>query len=194
VTLFGPVDSGFGIRVSREIALHPTEPIMRVTSTFEKLKGSSRQVGVWVITQVKNAERIIVPLPASTLFSKGYTNLGSIPKGLIVTNGLVSLARDPNASTKIGTDAGALLWVGTNVTLLIESPRTPGVAAKGFPDSGCSAEVYTNPNPVPYIELELLGPLATLVTNDFLTATSVYTLFRRSQPTAMQEAEKILAR
>jgi hypothetical protein len=194
VTLVGPVDSGFGMRVVREIALHPTEPIMRVSSTFEKLRGSARQVGVWVITQVNNAERVFVPLPASTIFAKGYTNLSSLPKGLVVTNGLVSLARDPNASSKIGTDAGGVVWVGTNTTLLIESPRSPGVGPKGFPDGGCSAEVYTNPNPTPYIELELLGPLATLATNDTLSATSIYSLFRRGQAGAMDEAQSVLSR
>jgi hypothetical protein len=137
---------------------------------------------------------VLMPVPNNTLFPKGYAPQGSVPKGLVVTNGWVSLARDPTTATKIGNDAGALVWVGTNQVLLAESPRQPGLPKTSFPDGGASAEVYTNPNPVPYVELELLGPLSQLGTNNTVSATSVYTLFRRSQPTPLGEAEKILER
>ena len=70
----------------------------------------------------------------------------------------------------------------------------PGVPKNGYPDAGCSAEVYTNPNTAPYIELELLGPLAKLGTNNTLEATSVYTLFRRTEATPLDEASQILGR
>jgi len=193
-TLTGPVDSTFGTRVVRQVALHPTEPIMRVSSTFEKLTGKTNQMSVWVVTQVKDAERVFVPVPNPTLFAKGYTALGTVPRGLLVTNGLVSLARDLSTGCKIGNDAGALLWVGTNSVLLIESARVAGVPRSGYPDSGCSAEVYTNPNPTPYIELELLGPLVKLGTNNTLQATSIYTLMRRSEAAALDEARRILER
>ncbi|MBI4662536.1 MAG: hypothetical protein HY735_27290 [Verrucomicrobia bacterium] len=194
VTLAGPVDSTFGTRVVRRISLHPVEPILRVSSTFEKRIGKTNQMSVWVVTQVKEAERVFVPVPAGSLFPNGYTALGTVPKGTVVTNGLVSLARDPSAGCKVGNDAGALLWVGTNSVLLVESPRVPGIPKNGYPDAGCSAEVYTNPNPTPYIELEMLGPLVRLGTNDTLEATSVYTLFRRTQATAREEAKRILGR
>jgi hypothetical protein len=194
VNLIGPVDSTFGTRVVRRIALHPTEPLMRVTTTFEKVTGKTNQMSVWVVTQVKEAERIFVPVSDPSAFAKGYTALGTVPKGLLVTNGLVSLARDRSTSCKIGNDAGALLWVGTNAMLLIESARVPGMPRTSYPDSGCSAEVYTNPDPTPYIELELLGPLAKLGPGQTLEATSVYTLLRRSEPTALEEAMRILRR
>lgn len=76
--------------------------------------------------------------------------------------------------------------------LLIESARVPGVAKSGYSDSGCSAEVYTNPNLTAYIELELLGPLARLGTNDTLTAVAVYSLARRIELTPLEEATRLL--
>jgi hypothetical protein len=33
-------------------------------------------------------------------------------------------------------------------------------------DNGCSAEIYSNPNPARYIELEFLGPLTSLGVGD----------------------------
>jgi hypothetical protein len=191
-TLTGPIDSTYGTRVIRHVALHPSEPILRVRSTLEKVTGRTNQMGVWIITQVKDAERVFLPVPNASIFAKGYAALGSLPKDLVVTNGLVSLSRDRTTSSKIGNDAGALLWVGTNSMLLVESPRIPGVAKTGYPDSGCSAEVYTNPNPAPYIELELLGPLARLGTNNTLSAVSLYTLFRRTVGNPLEAAIEIL--
>ena len=96
-------------------------------------------------------------------------------------------------SSKIGNDAGALLWVGTNCMLLIESPRVLGVAGRSYPDNGCSAEVYTNPNPAAYVEMELLAPLVSLEANSTSEATSIYSLFRRTQPTALDEAKLIFS-
>ena len=193
VTMTGPVDATFGTRVVRCISLHPTEPILRVATTFEKISGNANQIGVWVITQLKEAQRVYLPIPNNSIFPKGYTALGEVPAGLQVANGLVALSRDPKAATKIGNDAGALLWVGTNCALLIESARRPGAAEAGYSDHGCSAEVYTNPNPTPYIELELLAPLANLDVGNTAEAVSVYSLFRRTQPTALDEATKIFA-
>ena len=147
VILTGPVDSTFGTRVVRRITLHPTEPILRVSTRFEKMTGGNSQIGVWVITQTKEAQRVYVPVPANSVFSTGYTNIpgNPAPPSLTVSNRLVSLVRDPNASSKIGTDSGTLLWVGTNYMLLVESPRIPGLAKTSYPDGGCSAEIYTNP-------------------------------------------------
>ena len=191
-TLTGPIDSRYGARVVRRITLHPSEPIMRVATTLEKVSGATNQVGVWVITQVKEAERVFVPVPAGSLFAKGYTALGSIPKSLVLTNGLISLSRDRSAGTKIGNDAGAMLWVGTNTVLLLESARIPGVPKSGYPDAGSSAEVYTNPDPTPYIELELLGPLARLGVNDTLSMATVYSLLRRTSDDPLGEAVRVL--
>ncbi len=193
VTLTGPVDKTFGTRVVRRIELHPQEAVLRVVSTFEKISGDPSRIGVWVITQVKEGERVFVPIPKNSIFPTGYTAIGSVPRGLVVTNGLVALASDPNAATKIGNDAGALLWVGNDSLLLIESPRISGLAEGSYPDNGCSAEVYTNPNPAAYVEMELLAPLVNLEANRTAEATSIYSLFRRTQPTALDEAKLIFA-
>ena len=142
VTLTGPVDSTFGTRVVRRIMLHPTKLILRISSTFEKVSGDAIQTGVWVVTQLKEGQRVFMPIPKNSVFPTGYTVIGDVPSGLVVTNRLVSLSRDPDASSKVGNDADALLWVGTNSMLLMESPRISGKAEAEYPDSGCSAEIY----------------------------------------------------
>jgi hypothetical protein len=191
VTLTGPVDATLGTRVIRRITLHPTGPVLRISSTIEKISGDASQTGVWVITQLKEGQRVFMPVPKNSVFPIGYTAIGDVPSGLVVTNGLVCLSRDPNAPTKVGNDAGTLLWVGANSMLLLESPRISGLTNAEYPDSGCSAEIYTNPNPTPYLEMELLAPLAALGAGNTSEATVLYSLLRRTQPTALQEAMKV---
>ncbi|MDD5140012.1 MAG: hypothetical protein PHY43_07120 [Verrucomicrobiales bacterium] len=195
VTLTGPVAPAFGTRVVRRITLHPTEPILRVSTTFEKMSGVNNQMGVWVITQTKDAQRIFMPVPANSVYTSGYTSIpgNPLPPVLTVTNNSVSFVRNPNTSSKIGNDAGALLWVGTNNMLLIESPRLPGLAKTNYPDGWCSAEVYVNAGSTAYIELELLAPMVNLGAGNTAEATSVYSLFRRTQPTPFDEAIKIFS-
>jgi hypothetical protein len=85
------------------------------------------------------------------------------------------LKRSPNKSTKIGTDASVLEWRNRRLMLRIESPRIPGAE---YPDQSSSAEVYTNPDPLPYVELEMLGPLKTMKVGDVIAQTNTYSLRR----------------
>jgi hypothetical protein len=62
-----------------------------------------------------------------------------------------------------------------------------------YPDDGCSAEIYTNPDPLPYVELEMLGPLTKLVLGDKITRTSSYTLLRRTEVDPELEVRRLLS-
>jgi hypothetical protein len=84
-----------------------------------------------------------------------------------------------------------LLWVGEQTMVLIESPRN---RQRRYPDNGSSAEVYTNPDPDAYVELELLGPLQLLEVGQRMEATSVYQLFRRKHADPEQDARRVLKR
>jgi hypothetical protein len=127
-----------------------------------------------------------------SLFPEGYTLLGQgTPPNLVASNGLVSLARDPKSAYKIGLDSDSLLWVGEKHILKISSPR---VSYTEYPDKGSSMEIYTNPDPLPYIELETLGPLHLLHPDETITRNNTYTLLRRTKPTAEEEARAVFKR
>ena len=192
VALVSPVDPYYGIRTLRRIELDDKQPIMRVTTTYEKVSGKSVRVGIWTITQLKDPLGIYVPLAPETILPKRYALLSQKPPpSLKVAAGLISLSRDPSASYKIGSDAGALVWVGAKHALRIDAPRQ----RKGeYPDQGSSVEVYTNPDPLHYVELETLGPLQTLKTGERMEHTVTYTLLRRSELDPEAEARRILSR
>ena len=186
------VDTNYGIRAVRRITLDPARPVMTIATTFEKVRGEPVKVAVWVITQLKDPQGAYLPVPKISINPAGFTIVSkSAPPSLKVERGLLSLKRDAATAFKIGNDAESLLWVGDKHVLRIDTRR----AALGeYTHQGNSAEIYTNPDVLPYVELETLGPVATLRPGDSLTQTNTYTLSRRSSAAPEAEARKILAR
>jgi hypothetical protein len=82
-----------------------------------------------------------------------------------------------------------MAWIGQKLAVRIDAEAGPGE----FPDGGCVTEIYTNPDPLPYVELETLGPLTTMSVGDKIERTTVYTILPRSESDAEAEARKILA-
>ena len=201
VELVTPVDPAYGIRARRRISLDPRAAVMRVTTRYEKVQGEPRKVGVWTITQTREPVDVYIRLPQNSMNKDGYVRMekGDLPANLKVEdsqNGagrVISLTRDAGKASKIGTDGGTLLWVGEDDILRMDSPRLNNPAAE-YPDQGSSAEVYTSPNPLQYVELEMLGPLVEMKTGDHIERTTTYTLMHRRAQDARAEALQILAK
>ena len=194
ILLTSAIDPWFGIRTKRVLELHASLPRLTIKTTYEKVEGAPLKAGVWIITQLKDPVLVVAPLPEKTRFAEGFDRQSAenLPTDLMVTNGLVSMRRHPTKSTKIGTDAGTLLWVGDKTMVKIDSPR---IADAGYPDNGSSAEVYTNGGETwKYVELEMLGPVADLKPGDTLSQTNTYTLYRRENADPLTDAKRVLAR
>ena len=174
VTLVSPVDPGFGIGVRRRVELDPNRPVMTITTSFDKKAGPPNEIGVWVITQLKDPVEIHVLLPDSSGPRPGFNRLSAeAPPDLRRLDGRLTLTRDPLVKHKIGAQAGSLVWVGQKEVLRIDSELVRGGK---YPDDGSSAEVYTSSDPLPYVELEMLGPLVTLEAGHTIERVSRYTL------------------
>jgi hypothetical protein len=196
VLLTSPVDPKYGIRSVRRIQADPILPVLQITTSFEKHHPGTiptNRVSIWTVTQLKDPERMFVPVPQTSIYPRGYDlQSSSLPAGFLNTNNLISFTRNKATSHKIGSDAGTLLWVGPSASLRIDAPRMPGIPRSGYPDNGSSAEIYTNPDPDAYVELEMLGPLENLAVGQQISHTVTYSLFRRTQPTPEAEARHLL--
>jgi len=181
--LISAIDPHYGIRTERLITLHPTEPRMTIETVYTKVQGDPRKVGVWIITQLNEPDLVHI---RTSIGDKYIRQSSDAPTDLKVRERSITLKRSASKSTKIGTDGNALLWVGPKTALRIESARVPGAE---YPDKGSSAEVYTNPNPLTYVELEMLGPLHTLKPGDEISHSSAYTLFHRADIDAFLKEE-----
>jgi hypothetical protein len=114
---------------------------------------------------------------------------GGEPAELQVAGRLLSLRRSANSSAKIGSEAASIVWVGPNAAVRIDAEQEPGE----YPDGGCVTEVYTNPDPLPYVELETLGPLTSMSIGDRIARTTRYTITPRSTRDAQAEASKLFS-
>jgi hypothetical protein len=188
VIVTSPIDAFFGIQVVRQVELDPVRPIMRIRTEFRKLLGDPVTVSIWTVTQMREPERICALLPGGSKFARGYIPLlNAEPAGLKVEGPMLSFARHPRAYVKIGTEATSLAWVGRNCVVRIDADIEVG----DYPDGGCVTQIYTNPDPLPYVELETLGPLKNMSAGDQIERTTVYTLMPRTTPDAEADALKM---
>ncbi len=188
VELVSPVCKFFGIRVRRRIELSELSPLLTITTTYEKVQGDPVRVSVWVITQLSEPERVFVEPAAKSRYAKGYNQQSdTLPRDLKSERGLISLTRDVAKGTKIGSDGDRLVWMDRKYVLGVLSPREHG---SPYPDQESSIQVRTNPDPLKYIELETLGPLATMRVGDTIDRTNFYVLRRRSEKQPEREVKK----
>jgi len=191
VVLISPVDPGYGIQTVRRVELDPVQPVMRIETEYHKISGAPVTVGIWTVTQMREPERVCMLLPAKSKFAAGYIRLlAAEPAGLKIDGRLLSLTRHARHQVKVGTDGSSLAWLGQYCVVQIDTEIGPGE----YPDSGCVTEVYTNPDPLKYVELETLGPLTTMNAGDRIKQTTVYTVMPRSTPDLEAEAEKTFRR
>ncbi|MEO1432153.1 MAG: DUF4380 domain-containing protein [Cyanobacteria bacterium J06633_8] len=192
ITLISEIDPFYGIRFYRRITLEPNQPIMKVTTTFDKVKGDLQEVSVWTVTQLKEPVSVFAAIPQPSIFPQGYNKQSDdLPANLKIDNGILSLTRDRNQKHKIGSDASRLLWVGENVAVRMDSARIDKVI---YPDNNSSSEIYTNSDPQAYVELEFLSPLKTLKIGEKMDLTVTYTLFKTTSENIEEQARKILQR
>jgi len=175
VILTSPVDPHYGIRTVRRVTLSRGRPEMTIVTTYERVSGEPARIGIWVIIQLKGPALIVVPLTDRPEKIKDFVLLGKDRPPSLKLNGWVSLTRDPAAAYKIGFESSTLGWIGTNSVLRIDSLR---IRSASYPDKGSSAEVYTNPDPLRYVELEMLSPLHELKPGDQISQTNRYVLTR----------------
>lgn len=162
---------------------------MIIVTSYEKMAGKPVKTAVWIITQLKHPTGVFLPIHNDSRFPKGYNLQSSkAPPSLWVNDGWLELHRDEKNSFKIGCDASTLIWIGDQWSVRIDAPRHRGVE---YPDAGSSAEIYTNPDPAAYVELETLGPLQTLKVGDQLSSTNTYYLSRRVEKTVQTEARRM---
>jgi hypothetical protein len=191
VTLTSPIDPGYGIQVVRCVELDPAQPVMRIRTEYHKLSGAAVTVGIWTITQMREPERVCIQLLEDSKFVSGFSRLlEAEPADLKVDGRLLSLRRHARQQVKVGTDGSSMAWLGQNCVVRIDTDIRPGE----YPDGGCVTEIYTNPDPLQYVELETLGPLTTMNAGDRIEQTTAYTMMPRSTPDLEIEAEKAFRR
>jgi hypothetical protein len=186
ITLVSRIDIHYGIQVVRRISLHSAQPVMVVTTEYHKMSGNPVKVGIWIIAQTRDPQRVYVLLPSDSRGLAAVTQLTRhAPKDLKVEGRLLSLTRDPRNNVKIAIDGNAVLCMDQHHVL-----RMDACAGRGECHNGGRIEVYTNMDPLPYVELETAGSPVQLRTGDYIKQRTTYALARRTTADPVEEARR----
>jgi hypothetical protein len=199
----GHTSPQYGIRFQREITLDEAGPGVTFKNTMFNArriplmadpKDATKKVpdmqqaaklkvtwGIWEVAQVDDPSEARLLINKKGHFPHGYyTFNGADPAEdmATVTPTLVHLRRNLTKTCKIGGDApqGILEAVVHDQVFQIS---TRVEAGQNYPDEGCSQEIYTNPDPLKYVELELLGPIHTLEPEKSATFITRWTISRQ---------------
>jgi hypothetical protein len=170
-----------GIRFLREIALAPSGTGVTLRNTMENTSDQDVEWSVWEVAQTDSPDTAILPLHKGGHFPRGwyvFKDQSPAPGMLKVAGGEVRFRRHPKKSAKIGADspAGWAAMRKDGLRFTVMAAYEPG---KDYPDDGCAQEVWSNPDPDRYMELELLSPLQFLQPGDRYTFTTRWKLERR---------------
>lgn len=189
------VDDAWGVEVRRRMQLVAGMPVLKVRTEYRKLTDSPVTIGVWTISQFREPELVCAKLNPKSRFSGGYTHLLEDEPEQLQCHSLedgarmLTLARHREAFTKVGLDGTSLLWIGASSTVRMDIESVPGE----YPDGGCATEIYTNPGPMDYVELEMLGPMTEMNPGDTIHQVVTYTVMPRTRVDAVAEAKAIFA-
>lgn len=160
------------IVVSRLFRLEPASSTLVVQQRIERTGDSEIPVVLWNISQIAQAEQIVLPIERRSKFRGGLKALmGRKPsrKHIVSCDGAAVYHVSPGAETKLGSDSPRG-WIaaakGTN--LIFET--VANTATGDYPDGGCIVEVYSN-HGLGYSEIETLSPELTLAPGTVLENT-----------------------
>ncbi|MDB6053981.1 MAG: hypothetical protein JWN25_1504 [Verrucomicrobiales bacterium] len=174
LVLESPVDPHFGIKTIRTIQLAKSSSQMTIVTEYVKVSGEPSKVAIWTITQLKDPLKVSIPV--SPLNGLVFNNQSQkMPADWNVGKNEMTFTRGKSDPSKVGAYGDFLRWTDGKTNLQIDSPRQNG---GDYTDAGSSIEVYTSPDPLPYVELELLNPMHTYSIGDHYSKTNVYTLSR----------------
>ena len=189
--LSSAIDPGWGIQIVRRIELTASQPVLRIQTEDRKLHGPPVEVAIWTIAQMREPERVCMLLDLKSKLVGSYVHLlAAEPAELRIQGTVLSIGRHRRTFTKIGADGSSLAWIGPTCVVRIDVEPMPGK----YPDGGCLTEIYTNPDPLAYVELETLSSLTTMSIGDRIPHIATYTVTHRSTRELLDEAQRAFSR
>eukprot|EP00457_Paulinella_chromatophora_P007712 gb/GEZN01007736.1/.p1 GENE.gb/GEZN01007736.1/~~gb/GEZN01007736.1/.p1 ORF type:complete len:335 (+),score=14.25 gb/GEZN01007736.1/:43-1047(+) len=182
VILSFPTDPHYGVKLTRQISLHPSLPEMAIETSVLGISPAPAVLSLWVVTQLKDPTRVYFPQPSAHAKKimkeqkKNYTMFGN-PKAVEFDH-MLGLVRDATTPYKVRSDADFAVWQDSQTLCVISTIQDKRVRGDIYPDVDSHFQMYSNPDPKPYIELESMGPLRTVSQGVSVNALNLYQLRR----------------
>lgn len=166
VIMTSPVSAKYHVQMEREISLGGGGNV-RIRNTMINKGTEPVELGVWEVVQVDNPNIVALTAKPTAGMANGYVGLqdstvDNTYQKYDAMKQILFIQRDPAKGRKFGAgspDGTIEATIGSGnltYTFAVEAPYEPSAT---YPDSGSAMEVYTNPDPNAYAELELLSPV-----------------------------------
>jgi hypothetical protein len=161
VAMESPLSAATGLRMRRTIRLDATTATVHLRNSLINAGARTVEWSVWEVAQVDDPEQAVMGRSPSGAFPEGYGIIGTspLPSGAVTDIGAtVRALRNRVVPYKIGSDPHLTRLASRRQgwTFRIVGPRR---TAGTYPDGGCSVQIYSNPDPAAYMELEVLSPI-----------------------------------
>jgi len=190
IRLTSPLVAGYGVRLVRDIRLEPSGTRVHILTRVEKVReGADFPVASWVVAQLPVPDLLLVRLYPGSTFSEGYKLFSAEPWRAVRRLGADILLpeRRSDVAVKLGCDAEILAWFKAPYLVVHRSPI--GNLADFQP--GDHAQIFSNSDALPYIELEFTSPLKVLRKGESVSLEVTWELYR--VPPAKQSPEELAA-
>lgn len=158
-----PVSPFSGARCVRDYGFNGKGDFV-VSQLFEKLRGAPVMMSIWSITQVPHPEAMYVRRNPKSPYQSGFHGYGKLPAEFdtqALDNDLLRLKPSSKDSFKVGLDSpvARVVSLRQGVLFSLRANKPEGNYPDGAAGAGFPVEIYNNPAPTAYEELELLGPI-----------------------------------
>ncbi|GIV16481.1 MAG: hypothetical protein KatS3mg022_1916 [Armatimonadota bacterium] len=187
IRLTSPLVAGYGVRIVREIRLEPSGTRVHILTRLEKVReGADFAVAAWVVAQLPVPELLLIRLHSGSALSDGYKLFSPDPWKAVRRLGADILLpeRRTDVAVKLGCDADILAWFKPPYLVVHHSP----IASLSDFKPGDHAQIFSNSDTLPYIELEFTSPLKVLRNGESVSLEVTWDLYRISPEKGTPEA------
>ncbi|NSW77778.1 MAG: hypothetical protein HPY54_01945 [Chthonomonadetes bacterium] len=179
IRMVSPVVAGYGVRIVREVWLEPTGTRVHTLTRLEKLRGGADfPVSAWTVSQLPAPDTLLVRLHPGSTLPDGYKLFSPDPWKSVRRLGedILIPERRSDVAVKLGCDAEILAWFRAPYLVVQKSP----LVAEGLSayKPGDHAQIFSNSDELPYIELEFTSPLKVLSKGESVSLEVIWELYR----------------
>lgn len=177
VRLTSPLVAGYGVRIVRDIRLEPSGTRVHILTRLEKMRdGADFPVAAWVVAQLPAPELLLVRLHPGSTLTEGYKLFSPDPWRAVrrLEADILLPERRSDVAVKLGCDADILAWFKSPYLVVHRSP----VGNLSDFKPGDHAQIFSNSDVLPYIELEFTSPLRVLRKGESVSLEVTWELYR----------------
>lgn len=170
----------FRLRFTKRLTLDPRTGVLRLEQRMRNTSSRPQTWSLWDVTQVPSSGRVVLEVNPSSRFPGGvyYYDEKAKQSGQAARQGRLAVVTWKGQAAKFGfdCDAGWMARLAGPIAYVKRFPRLQRGAA--YPDKGSYAQVFTNGRELPYVEMEIAGPLVRLAPGQETTLVEEWELVR----------------